>query len=177
MRGWKPAASAVVAALVVAGCGGGTGNGSSGGNSGYRACYDHLGQPLKAADLVAALEAEGFTMHSLPESRYCDGAGIDAVADVSNRRSAVDDDASDRQGWITCEVSRDTVFRDDRADPEELYADLDVGPYSPVGPESKAVFVLANASCTHYPPREDADAWTGRAHAAMKRLERQVARG
>ena len=75
-------------------------------------------------------------------------------------------------------VSRDTVFRESPGtDLNKLYADLDVGPYSPVGPSTKAEFVLANVSCTHYPPGDDADAWTGRAYAAMKRLERQLASG
>ena len=154
------------------------------------ACFDQLGEPLNAADLIAAFEAEGFTMYSLPKADYtvCDGAGIDGVANVTNQRAVADDDTrsnraadekvDDREGWITCRVSRDTVFIERPGhDLTKLYADLDVGPYSPVGPSTKAEFGLANVSCTHYPPGEDADAWTGRAYAAMKRLERQLAAG
>ena len=66
-------------------------------------CKDHLGQPLKARDVIAAFEAEGFTMSSLPESFYCnpdnfDGGGA-AVADVSNRGSEQVGKNDDRQGW------------------------------------------------------------------------------
>jgi hypothetical protein len=168
------------AALVAGGCGGSATSHEPVRKNLNRPCYDKLGEPLKAADLIAAFEIEGFTMYSLPESSYthCDGAGVDGVAHVTNRRSVTDDEASDREGWVTCKVSRDTVFREPPgAGLDKLYADLDRGPSSPVYGGAKAVFVLANASCTHYPPSEDAGDWTGRAHVAMQRLERRLASG
>jgi hypothetical protein len=184
---------ALAIVVIVGGCGGSGGSGTEHEpvrESDDRACFDKLGEPLKAADLVAAFEAEGFTMYSLPKADFteCDGAGVDGVANVTNRRSVADDDTrsiraadekvSDREGWVTCGVSRDTVFRTiPQADLNKLYADLDVGPYSPFGPSTKAEFLLANVSCTHYPPGDDADVWTGRALAAMKRLERQLVAG
>ena len=138
------------------------------------ACDDRLGRPLKAQDVVAAFEAEGFTMHSLERSFYCNPANFSAgaaVADVSNRRSVTqDDDVVDRQGWITCHV-----FDDGGDAPYELHADLNRGPDSPIFSGTKAVFDLANVGCSHYPPAVDGRAWTQRAYAAMKRLQRRLA--
>lgn len=121
---------ALAIVVIVGGCGGSGGSGGSATEhepvreSDDRACFDQLGEPLKAADLVAAFEAEGFTMYSLPKADFtdCDGAGVDGDASVTNQRAVADDDTrsnraadeqvDDREGWVTCRVSRDTVFRE-----------------------------------------------------------------
>lgn len=135
-------------------------------------CRDTLGRPLEARDVIEAFEAEGFTMHSLPESFYCnpdnfDGGGA-AIADVSNRREGTAD-PSDQQGWATCHV-----YDEGGEPPYELDADLNRGADSPIYAGTKAVFGLANVSCSHYPPERNAEIWTERAHEAMKRLEEQL---
>jgi hypothetical protein len=141
-------------------------------------CQDAVGEPLKAKHIVAAYRSEGFTMRSLEESFYCDpsnfgpiGASAVIVADVSNRRSVTqDEDVVAREGWATCLVERGSR----RFDPG-LRADLDRGPDSPIFSGTKAVFGLANVTCSLYPQGDGGDEQIRRAHAAMRRLERQLA--
>jgi hypothetical protein len=180
--------AAILLAALVGGCGGNATVHEPVRHNDDRACFDQLGEPLKAADLIAAFEAEGFTMYSLPKANFtdCDGAGIDGVANVTNQRAvadndtrsnrAADEEVDDREGWVTCSVSRDMVFREPGADLNKLHANV-VHQDSFVWSGTKAYFSLANVSCTHYPPRDDVDAWIERSSAAMKRLERQLASG
>lgn len=179
------AAGAALVGALVGGCGGSATEREPVRESDDRACFDRLGEPLKAADLIAAFEAEGFTMYSLPKADFtdCDGAGVDGVANVTNRRSdtrsnrVADEHVVDREGWVTCRVSRDTVFLERPGhDLTKLYADV-VHQNSFVWSGTRAYFNLANVSCTHYPPRDDVDAWIDRSNPAMKRLERQLASG
>lgn len=136
-------------------------------------CEDELGDPLKAADLVAAFRAEGFTMKSLAASDYC--GPVDAadtppayrtVADVSNDDPAtnLDDDVRDAEGWATCSVFRGPVRE------TQLEADLDASADSPIFSGRKAEFRLANVDCRLYPASGEEEAQIRRAHAAMKRL-------
>lgn len=141
-------------------------------------CNDQLGRPLKARDVVAAFRAEGFTMRSLPESFYCNTANFDRansdriIADVSNQRSVtMDEDVVDREGWATCDVS---VGSPDFS--TELFVDLNRGPDSPIFSGTKAVFSVANVDCKLYPHGDRSEEQIARAHAAMKRLARQLTR-
>jgi hypothetical protein len=140
-------------------------------------CADRLGRPLKAEDVVDAFAAEGFTMRSLPESFYCNtgnfGPGLRSatlVAEVSNRRSVTqDEEVVAREGWATCHISRGSSSWSSK-----LTAELNRGPDSPIFSGSKAVFDLANVACSLYPRGDDGDVQIARAHAAMRRLERQL---
>ncbi len=172
-------AAAVTAglALVVGACGvlGGSFGESIG--AGLDApCRDTLGRPLTARDVIAAFEAEGFEMYSLPESFYCNpgnfAAGGAAVADVSNRRGiGMDVEATNQQGWVTCNVY------DEGQASLELETNLNVGADSLLYAGTKAIFDLANVTCSHYPPQRNPEIWTERAHDAMKRLEKRLASG
>jgi hypothetical protein len=151
VRDWKSAASVVAVSVLVVGCGETGAERESVRVDRNRACFDQLGEPLKAGDVVAALAAEGFTAVSLPQSEYCDGAGVDTVGTVTNRPARTGTDASEEEGWIICEISRDTAFRDPDVELDELDVDLEVPPSSPAFGGTKARFVLANISCAHYP--------------------------
>jgi hypothetical protein len=170
------AALAAGLALVVGACGVlGGGIGGSDFASLDAPCKDHLGQPLKARDVIAAFEAEGFTMHSLPESFYCNPDNLSGhadVADVSNQRSGTqDDEVVAVQGWATCHVSRGGSDLS-----AELFVDLNRGADSPIFAGTKAVFSVANVGCSLYPHGDGGDEQIARAHAAMKRLARQLQR-
>lgn len=139
-------------------------------------CQPRLGQPLTAPDVVEAFRAEGFSMRSLAESKYCDGnvvpgssATWSTVADVTNDEPEATEYSEEvkSQGWATCDVSLGPP-KD-----ETLHADLDASADSPIFGGRKAEFRVANVSCRLYPQRDD-DQQIARAHAAMKRLARQL---